>query len=86
MIQLIQESENQDIQLVFPRKRNGYSDAGGIDKDFFVKIEKIEEWFKNYKIESIELYIEGIAKSGEIINLFVSAEGKAGCKVTLKPK
>jgi hypothetical protein len=35
---------------------------------------------------SVNLYIEGAAaKSGNITKLFVSFEGKGGCKIILKP-
>ena len=39
-------------------------------------------WF----MYSVNLYIEGAAaKSGNITKLFVSFEGKGGCKIILKP-
>jgi hypothetical protein len=49
-------------------------------------LNELLNWFKSYKVDSIELSIEGSVKSGNIINLFVSAEGKGGMKVILKPK
>jgi len=33
-----------------------------------------------------ERITRGGAKTGKITELFVSAEGKGGCKITLKPK
>ena len=51
-----------------------------------IKLDELLKWFKSYKVDSIELSIEGTVKSGVITNLIVSAEGKGGMKVVLKPK
>jgi hypothetical protein len=55
-------------------------------REFSVKLEEFVSWFKELKIDSIELWIEGGAKTGAITELFISLQGKGGCKVTLKPK
>ena len=39
-----------------------------------------------YKVERIELWIEGKAESGGITKLFVSMEGAGGIRLTLMPK
>lgn len=83
-------SKEQDVELVFlpsPRIDKGLQQAGATEEaqKFITKVEDIIKWFKKYKVDSIELYIEGAAKSGNIIQLFVSFEGKGGCKVVLKP-
>ena len=46
----------------------------------------LKKWFKGYRVESIELNIEGAIKDGNITKLFVSFEGKDGCKIILKPE
>ena len=51
-----------------------------------VVIDELLKWFQSYKVDSIELSIEGSFKTGGITNLIVSAEGKGGMKVVLKPK
>jgi hypothetical protein len=83
------DTDEQDVELVFlpsPRVNQGLQQAGGAEVQKFVaKVEDIIKWFKKYKVDSIELYIEGAAKSGNITQLFVSFEGKGGCKVVLKP-
>ena len=83
-------SEGEDIRLVFlpsPRIEEGLQKVGAEEeaKKFSAKIDDIVKWFKSYKVDSIELYIEGAAQTGKILELFVSAEAKGGCKVTLKP-
>lgn len=40
----------------------------------------------DYKIEQIELWIEGKAESSNLTKLFVSVSGGGGCKLILKPK
>jgi hypothetical protein len=32
------------------------------------------------------IYIEGAIKDGNVIKLFVSSEGKGGCKIILRPE
>lgn len=49
-------------------------------------MEEILTWFKRLEVKEIELWIETSVKSGNVMNLFVSTEGKGGVKVTLIPK
>ncbi len=46
----------------------------------------ITSWFKQYQVESIELWINGGIQTEGIIKLAVSAKGEGGLKLTLKPK
>ncbi len=41
---------------------------------------------KGYRVDQIELWIEGRAESGNVTKLFISSEGSGGCKVILKLK
>ncbi len=50
-----------------------------------ISVDELLDWFKDFKIDSIELWIEGAWKSGNRTELFLSIEGKTGAKVTLKP-
>jgi hypothetical protein len=54
-------------------------------KEFTSDLKSFKEWFSGYEIDAIELWIEGAVTSEGITKLFVSFEGKGGCKVTLKP-
>ena len=85
------DKNEEDVELVFlpsPRVDEGLQKVGAAEEaqKFIAKVEDIVTWFKKYKVDSIELYIEGAAKSGNITQLFVSFEGKGGCKVVLKPQ
>jgi hypothetical protein len=53
--------------------------------EFVAKVGDLKKWFKGYRVETIELNIEGAVKDGNITKLFVSFEGKCGCKIILKP-
>jgi len=53
---------------------------------FPTTINKIVDWFKQYQIDSIELWINGVLDAGTITSLIVSAKGEGGVKVVLKPK
>ena len=81
--------DNEDIELVFPKKgvEEGLQEAGIIDELVEkIKLDKLIEKFKGYKIDSIELNINGVAKSSGITSLIVSFEGSGGCKIILKPR
>ncbi len=81
--------DDGEIELVFPKNgmKEGLLEAGLIDKLMEkVKLEKIVEKFKGYRIDSIEININGVAKSSGVTALIVNLEGSGGCKITLKPK
>lgn len=85
------DQKNENIELVFlpsERAQQQIEEAGVSEEveKFVAKLDDLAAWFKSFKIDSIELSIEGALKTGEILQLFVSAEGKAGCKIVLKPK
>ncbi|GAC41985.1 hypothetical protein [Paenibacillus popilliae] len=42
------------------------------------------EGFKGFEMDSIEIHVKGIAKSGGLTQLVVGLEGEAGVKLTLK--
>jgi hypothetical protein len=78
-------STGGNVELVF-------SPQGGLEKtkfgvkEFSTNIEEIKNWFKAYKIDTIELWIQGAVKEGAVTRLLVSFEGGGGIKVTLKPR
>ena len=82
--------ENEDVQLVFRQipTQTGYVARGGGEKTekFVTTLKGLANLFKGFQIDSIELWLEGGAKTGKITELFVSADGKGGCRITLKPE
>jgi len=85
---------NKKIELAFPKyeqdEDNQYISKGGtgegIVKHLSTSMNTIAEWFNDYQVESIELWISGLIESGGITKLVVSAKGEGGLKVVLKPK
>ncbi len=57
---------------------------GLIEEHFSMSIGDLSTWFKDYKIEDIELTIEGMTETAGIRRLFINDRG--GLKVRLKPK
>ncbi len=87
------EKENKKIELVFPESGLDVADdkfvrkAGGkVLAQFSASVDDITSWFKQYQVETIELWISGGIQTEGIIKLAVSAKGEGGLKVTLKPK
>ncbi|MGB9167400.1 MAG: hypothetical protein WCB31_00565 [Nitrososphaeraceae archaeon] len=88
--------ENKDmnkIELAFPKyeeENEEYISKGGtgegLVKHLSTSMDAISDWFKQYQVESIELWISGLIESGGITRLIVSAKGEGGMKVVLKPK
>jgi hypothetical protein len=81
----------EEVSLSFlpsPRVEEGLQKVGLRDDlmEFVAKVGDLKKWFKGYKVESIELNIEGAIRDGNITKLFVSFEGKGGCKIILKPE
>jgi hypothetical protein len=85
-----EKQETDEVQLSFlpsPRIEEGLQKVGLREDlmEFVAKVGDLKKWFKGYKVESIELNIEGAIRDGNITKLFVSFEGKGGCKIILKP-
>jgi hypothetical protein len=83
------------IELAFPKyEQEGddgeYISKGGkgesLVKHLSASIDDITDWFKQYQVESIELWISGMVETGGITRLVVSAKGEGGLKVVLKPR
>lgn len=54
--------------------------------NFSTSIGEIKEWFKDFEIGSLELWVSGGIDTGGVIKLFVSASASGGMKLTLTPK
>lgn len=75
----------RDVKLVFPPRGGLEKTKFGV-KEFSAKIDEIKNWFKDYKISRIELWIQGAVKEGDVLKLLVSFEGSGGVKVILEPR
>ena len=89
------ESMNKNkIELAFPKyevkEDSEFKSKGGtgegLVKHLSTSMDAIADWFKQYQVESIELWISGMMETGNIIKLVVSAKGEGGMRVMLKPK
>ena len=82
------------IELAFPKyetkEDDEYIPKGGIGeglvKYLSTSMDSISDWFKQYQVESIELWISGMMETGGALKLVVSAKGEGGMRVMLKPK
>ena len=90
-----ERNENKKtIELAFPKyeeENDGefISKGGtgeGLVKHLSTSMDSIADWFKQYQVESIELWISGMMETGGITKLVVSAKGEGGMRVMLKPK
>jgi hypothetical protein len=86
------DKHDKEIRFVLPKSeivQSEYESKGNVGEllgKFTAGIEEIESWFKQYQIDTIELWISGVVETGNIINLIVSAKGEGGLRVTLKPR
>jgi hypothetical protein len=81
-------NRSEPIELALP-KFDSEEGAKGIDdvwERFPTTIDKITDWFRQYQVDSIELWISGVLETGGITRLVVSAKGEGGMKVVLKPR
>ncbi|RNF40767.1 hypothetical protein [Planococcus salinus] len=59
------------------------------DKIFPVSLDKINDLVKelsDFQLDTIELHITGVAKTGSLTELIIGAEGQAGMKLILNKK
>jgi hypothetical protein len=88
------KNTNSKIELAFPKyeqeEDEQYISKGGtgegLVKHLSTSMDAITDWFKQYQVESIELWISGMMETGGVTKLVVSAKGEGGLKVVLKPK
>ena len=74
----------QGIPYIFYAVKKGEEGQEYVETTLLQFIQEFEK--EKYKVEQIELWIEGRAESGGVTKLFVSLEGKGGCKVILRPR
>ena len=56
------------------------------ESELFEFIKKFEDPQHDYRVELIELWIEGKLEARGVTRLFISLQGGGGCKVVLRPK
>jgi len=79
----VDENDDDDDYI---SKGPGEGGRGGILQRFSASVEEVTDWFKDYHVDTIELWISGVIETGGITRLVVSAKGEGGLRVVLKPK
>ncbi|MGH2317548.1 hypothetical protein ACRC6Q_07235 [Planococcus sp. SE5232] len=89
-------AENEELMFYLPvieedEKEEGkfHLESANFKKAFPVSLDKIQELVKDmtdYNLDTIELHVTGIVKSGPVTELFIGAEGQAGMKLVLNKK
>ena len=89
-------AENEELLFYLPVIEEDAKEAGKahlesnqLKKAFPVSLDKIHDLVKDmtdYSLDTIELHVTGIVKSGPITELFIGAEGQAGMKLVLNKK
>ena len=89
-----EDSTGSKIELAFPKyeqeENDQYISKGGtgegLVKHLSTSMDSIADWFKQYQVESIELWISGMMQTEGVTKLVLSAKGEGGMRVVLKPK
>jgi hypothetical protein len=83
-----QKSKSATIEVALPKLDSEIAKGGFDDvwERLPVSIDKITDWFKQYQVETVELWISGVVGTGTFPQLIISAKGEGGMKVVLKPK
>src|SRR5918911_1506515 len=74
------------VQLIFlssPQVRQALNKMKVPEQDP-VNLQDLIQWLGNYNLDSVELSVQSVINGGGMINLFISSDGQAGCKVILK--
>ena len=94
MKEYISKYSSNKIELAFPKiivEDNDEEEVitkgrtGELLSLFSTSLDEVSEWFNNYQVKSIEMWISGVIETGGITKLVVSAKGEGGMKVILKP-
>lgn len=76
----------ETIELALPKPIEGAKGSDDVWERFPTTTDKITDWFKQYQVDSIELWISGVLETGTITRLIVNSKGEGGMKVVLKPR
>jgi len=87
------KNSKKRIELIFPKAEQNILRELGINKsgektmkNFVATIDEVTKWFKQYEIDSINLWISGVIQSGSVLKLILNMQGGGGIMLTLKPK
>lgn len=83
MMPLIQE---EDSAQTFLYPSSGMGAAVSTVPVTFDALASFAEDFQGYEMDTIEVHVKGVAKTGGLTKLIVGLEGEAGVKITLKKK
>lgn len=84
--------QEKEIEFVFPKSSGvtGAIQPSGLMDDTIeglsVKLQDLLKWFKEFKVDSIELWVSAAVETGHILKFFIGAKGEGGFKIILKPK
>lgn len=73
----------------FEKEKESFTAQGKDSEVFPVSLNKINDLVKgltDYQLDTIELHITGVAKTGSLTELIIGAEGEAGMKLILNKK
>ena len=94
----IKNNNKKAVELAFPRievedndefvskGKGSEGGGGGLLQRFSASMDEVADWFKQYQVDTIELWISGVIETGGVTRLVVSAKGEGGLRVVLKPK
>lgn len=90
----IRDNSKKAVKLAFPKvednefvsKGKGSEGGEGLLQRFSASMDEVTEWFKQYQVDTIELWISGVIETGGVTRLVVSAKGEGGLRVVLKPR
>jgi hypothetical protein len=78
--------EVEDDEFVSKGKGSEGGSGGGLLQRFSASMDEVTDWFKQYQVDTIELWISGVIETGGVTRLVVSAKGEGGLRVVLKPR
>ena len=93
----IKDNRKKAVELAFPKLevegdefvskgKGSEGSGGGLLQRFSASMEEVTDWFKQYQVDTIELWISGVIETGGVTRLVVSAKGEGGLRVVLKPR
>jgi hypothetical protein len=86
------KGDNKHVELVFPRPKRGMDvylpkvKGEEFFELFSTDVNAVAEWFSQFKIDSMELKIDGVINSPETTRLLIGLNEDSGMRVVLKPK
>jgi len=76
------DNKGQRLKVLILAK-DKYKNQSHVEKTLAKFIEVFQK--QDYKVEQIELWIEGVVESGSVTKLVMSVQGSGGMKIILRP-